>query len=177
MECKILWLTGLSGSGKTTLAKSLKKKLSLKKQKVKVIDGDNFRKKNKNKNSFTKKNIYLNNLAIIEYILKFKKNYNYIIVSVISPLLKSRQKARDTFKKNYIEIFVKCSLKELINRDTKNLYKLAKERKVQNLIGFNSKIKYEKSKFKKITIDTEKNNIFFCTKKILTNVMENEKKI
>ena len=69
MNCKILWLTGLSGSGKTTIANFLNKKLK-KNFKVKVIDGDDFRKKSKNKNSFTKKNIYLNNIAIINSVLK-----------------------------------------------------------------------------------------------------------
>ena len=58
MDCKILWLTGLSGSGKTTLANSLKKKLQKSKLKVIAIDGDKFRKKNKNGNNFTKK-IYI----------------------------------------------------------------------------------------------------------------------
>ena len=167
MNCKILWLTGLSGSGKTTLANSLKKKLNNLQFKVKLIDGDSFRNKNKNKNSFTKKNIYSNNLAIIDNISKIKNSYHYIIVSVISPLLRSRLKAKKTFKDNYKEIFIKCSLKELIKRDTKNLYKLAQDNQIKNLIGFNSKISYEKSKYKKIIIDTEKNNISQSISKIL----------
>lgn len=175
MNCKILWLTGLSGSGKTTLANSLKKKLSKLRYKVKIVDGDQFRSKNKNKNSFTKKNIYLNNLAIIKNILILSKNYNYIIVSVISPLLKSRLKAKEIFKENYKEIYVKCNLKELIRRDTKNLYKLAQENKVKNLIGFNSKINYEKSKYKKLTIDTQKNTIALSTQKILKSILKYEK--
>ncbi len=175
MNCKILWLTGLSGSGKTTLANSLKKKLSKLRYKVKIVDGDQFRSKNKNKNSFTKKNIYLNNLAIIKNILILSKNYNYIIVSVISPLLKSRLKAKEIFKENYKEIYVKCNLKELIRRDTKNLYKLAQENKVKNLIGFNSKINYEKSKYKKLTIDTQKDTIALSTQKILKSILKYEK--
>ena len=44
-QAKIIWFTGLSGSGKTTLSKKLMKKLSSKKFKVKIIDGDIFRKK------------------------------------------------------------------------------------------------------------------------------------
>ena len=47
-------------------------------------------KKNKNKNIFTKKNIYLNNISIIDYVYRKKAKYDFIIVSVISPLLKSR---------------------------------------------------------------------------------------
>ena len=55
METKVVWLTGLSGTGKTTLANNLKKKLLNTKKKVLLIDGDKFRKKNKTKNSFSKK--------------------------------------------------------------------------------------------------------------------------
>tara|TARA_B100000780_G_scaffold9293_1_gene6595 strand:- start:47 stop:262 length:216 start_codon:yes stop_codon:yes gene_type:complete len=48
---KILWFTGLSVSGKSTLTQILSNKLSQLNFKVKIIDGDNFRKKNKNKNN------------------------------------------------------------------------------------------------------------------------------
>ena len=48
---KILWFTGLSGSGKSTLTQILSNKLSQLNFKVIIIDGDNFRKKNKNKNN------------------------------------------------------------------------------------------------------------------------------
>jgi adenylylsulfate kinase-like enzyme len=46
---KILWFTGLSGVGKSTLSKILGTKLSKLSFKVKIIDGDIFRTKNKNK--------------------------------------------------------------------------------------------------------------------------------
>ena len=56
--------------------------------------------------------------------------------------------------------------KELLKRDPKGLYALAKKNKLKNLIAFNSKIVYEKSNYKKITINTEKNNLQNCVKKI-----------
>ncbi len=170
MKNKVLWLTGLSGTGKTTLAKLLKKKLNKLKFKVKIVDGDDFRKKSKNNNSFTRKNIYLNNLSVINFVNKKRKNFDYIIVAVISPLLKSRLRAKKTFGTSYHEILVRCSLKGLIKRDTKNLYKMAKEKKIKNLIGYNSSINYEKSKYKKIIIDTEKYNKSNSIKKILMQI-------
>ena len=99
MGNKVLWLTGLSGSGKTTLAKSVKKKLILKNFKVKLVDGDSFRKKIINKNNFSCIIIYLINIYIINYVQKIKNEFDFIIVSVISPLLKSRIKAKKFFKK------------------------------------------------------------------------------
>ena len=157
MSCKVIWFTGLSGSGKTTLSEAFSKRLRELNYKFKEIDGDIFRKKNRNLKKFTKKNIIENNISIINYIDKIKKNYQYIIVSVISPLIKTRLKAKKKFGKHYFEIYVKCSIKTLVKRDTKGLYKLANQKKIKNLIGYNSKIVYEKSRYKKIIINTEKN--------------------
>lgn len=166
---KIVWFTGLSGSGKSTLANKLNQLLK-KKFKTLRIDGDKIRKKTKKK-TFNKSDIIKNNLSIINLINK-KKNYDFIIVSVISPLLKTRTKAKKIFKKNYIEVYVNCPITELVKRDTKGLYKLAKQNKINNLIGYKSKVMYEKSKYKKLSINTKKinvaNSIKIIYKKILT---------
>jgi len=153
---KILWFTGLSGAGKSTLSKILGIKLSKLSFKVKIIDGDIFRKKNKNKNNFSKTNILKNNHSLINYIKKIQKKYDFILVSVISPLLITRNLARIKFGLNYFEIYVKCKIKTLEKRDTKQLYARAKKNKNKNLIGYNSNIKYEVSKYKKIIIDKDK---------------------
>ena len=79
--------------------------------------------------------------------------------------------AKKIFKRNYIEIYVKCSIKTLIKRDTKGLYNLAIKNQIKNLIGFNSKIKYEKSKYKKFTVDTGKKNLPQCSKIIFNYIL------
>ena len=170
-EAKILWFTVLSGAGKTTLANQTYKNLNKYNFKLLKIDGDIFRKKTKNKNNFTKKNIILNNNRIILHVKRLEKKFDFIIISVISPLLTTRKKARKIFKHRYIEIYTKCGLKELVKRDTKGLYKKAKDKLVNNLIGFNSKIKYEKSNYKKIIVDTKKYNISKCTNLILKKIL------
>ena len=71
---KIVWFTGLSGVGKTTIAKILNNELLKLNFKVKIIDGDTFRKKNKNNNIFSKTNIVKNNLSIISHVKEKKKN-------------------------------------------------------------------------------------------------------
>ena len=80
MKSKIIWLTGLSGSGKTTLSNYISKKLKNKKFKVKKIDGDLFRKKNKT-TEFNKSSITKNNLSIINFVDKIKEKYHFIIIS------------------------------------------------------------------------------------------------
>ena len=170
---KILWFTGLSGTGKSTLANILSSKLSKVKFKVKVIDGDNFRKK-KNNNNFSRTNIIKNILSIINYVKKIQTKYNFILVSVISPLLKTRSMARNKFGKNYFEIYLKCKIKTLEKRDTKKLYAKAKKNIIKNLIGYNSSIKYEMSRYKKITINTDKLNKNKSIKVIINKVFKNK---
>jgi adenylylsulfate kinase len=169
---KIVWFTGLSGVGKTTLAKILNSKLLKLNFKVKIIDGDTFRKKNKTNNIFSKTNIVKNNLSIIAYIKKIQKKYDFILVSVISPLLKTRNFAKIEFGKRYYEIYVKCKIKTLEKRDPKKLYAKAKKNIIKNLIGYNSKIKYEISKFKKISINTDKLNKSEAIKIIMKIVLK-----
>ena len=167
---KIIWFTGLSGVGKTTLSDMLIKKLSKSKYKILKIDGDIFRRKIKLKSSFTKKNIIYNNLKIISYIKKKFTKFDYTIVSVISPLKLTRNKAQSIFKDNYYEIYLYCPLKELIKRDTKGLYLMAKQKKIKNLIGFNSNINYEISSHKKIKINTKITNKKKALQKILNKI-------
>ena len=108
---------------------------------------------------------------IIKYIDKIKNIYDFIIVSVISPLKKTRNIAKKLFGKNYFEVFTKCNLKTLINRDTKKLYEKAKKNIIKNLIGFNSKIKYERTNYKKIVVNTANETIKESSKKILKKII------
>tara|TARA_B100001057_G_scaffold500955_2_gene619217 strand:- start:9700 stop:10227 length:528 start_codon:yes stop_codon:yes gene_type:complete len=161
---KIIWFTGISGVGKTTLSNSFYEKFK-KKFKIKKVDGDIFRKKNKTPNSFSKKNIIRNNKMIINHVDKIRQKYQIILVSVISPLAETRKLAKKRFKANYFEVFMYCNIKSLIKRDVKKLYLKAREGKL-NLIGFNSPIIYEKSAYKVIKLNTDKTTIFQSIHKI-----------
>lgn len=164
---KIVWFTGLSGVGKTTLCKKIKQ--TFRGKKSLIVDGDIFRKEKK-RFSFSRKNIEKNNLQIINYCKKNFEKYEYILVAVISPLKKTRFKAFKEFKENYFEILVHAKIQTLILRDTKGLYTLAKNGQISDLIGFNSKIKYEKSSHKFLKINTDKLSLNESIKKILNYI-------
>ena len=97
---KLIWLTGLSGSGKSTLADKIFTRLKNFGFEAKKIDGDIFRKKSKNKNNFTKKNIIDNHKKILQYIEKIENKFDYIIIAVISPLLVTKEKSKKKFGDN-----------------------------------------------------------------------------
>ena len=171
MISKIIWFTGLSGAGKSTLSNNLSKVLRKKKFKVIKIDGDKFRKKKKYKNKFSKKNIIKNNLQIINYIKKIYTKYDFILIAVISPLLKTRTIAKKMFKNYYYEVYVHCSIRSLKKRDTKGLYKKTDMKIINNLIGYKSNIKYEKSKYQKISINTDIYDLRSCVNRVYKKIL------
>ena len=65
-------------------------------------------------------------MAIIDYVNKIKEKYDYIIVSVISPLKKQGPMPKENLEKLF-EVYTKCNLNVLIKRDTKKLYKKLKK--------------------------------------------------
>ena len=60
-------------------------------------------------------------------------------------------------------------------RDTKKLYEKAKKKLIKNLIGYNSKIRYEISKYKKISINTDVLNKSNSIKIILKKILDEKK--
>ena len=88
------------------------KRIDKKNYKCLLVDGDIFRKKT-NQKSFLKKDIIKNNLSIISFCKKNRTKQDFIIVSVISPLKKTRFFAQKLFKNNYYEIKTYSSLKVL----------------------------------------------------------------
>ena len=131
--------------------------------------GIHLEKKNKT-SKFNKSTIIRNNYSIINYVDKIKSKYDYILVSVISPLKKTRTYAYKKFKRSYYEVYTKCNLKELIKRDTKELYGKAKKNIITDLIGFNSVINYEKTNYKKIVVNTAIKTIQTSASKIIKKI-------
>src|SRR3989344_3611152 len=150
----VIWFTGLSGAGKSTLSGYLKTALEKDGFSVLRVDGDLFRKKNKS--DFTRKGIVENNLRIISYCNEIQKDYDVLIVGVISPYQETRDVARKLFGKEYVEIFLNCPLEVLVKNDTKGLYARAKKGEIKDLIGFSESSPYEIPKNPDLEIRTDK---------------------
>lgn len=166
----IILFTGLSGSGKTTLSDLLKEKLEETGQSVYQVDGDIFRKEQKSKNRFTRKEILANNSQIISYCQKIEKDYDFIILSVIFPYQEMRDKAREIFKNNYLEVFLNCPLEVLKKRDPKGFYAKASTDEIENPIGLCPESPYELPEKYDLKINTNQNNINSSLNKIWTQL-------
>jgi len=155
----ILWFTGLSGSGKSSLSFLLKKELRKEKStKIKIIDGDLFRKKFPNFGYSLrdrKKIGYLKAKLALKY---YKRGYTTLVSGIAHKKI-WRKEIRNFFKNiNYTEVYLRCSLKRCITRK-KKLY----SKKDSNVIGISGKkYKYQESRTYDLRIDTGINNKLKC---------------
>ncbi len=129
---KVIWFIGLSGAGKSHLSDLLAQALKAKTLKVARVDGD-LRRKSTQNSDFSRAGRVNNNLQIIDEISELTE-FDFVIVSTISPYEESRQKARKCLD-NYFEIYVSTPIEVCEQRDPKGLYRLARSGQIKNFTG------------------------------------------
>ena len=115
------WITGFSGSGKTAIANKIKPEISKFYGPTILISGDNLRKifnfKKYSKNERLKNALKFSKLC--RFITDQKIN---VIFAVVGLFHKLHQKNRQNIQ-NYIEIYIKTDLSNIIKIGKKKLYK------------------------------------------------------
>ncbi len=167
---KVIWFTGLSGSGKTTLAGELEKRLNYNGYLTQILDGDNIRSGINNNLGFSEED-RMENIRRISEVTKLLIHSGVITLnSFISPTREIRHRAMDIIgKENFIEIFVSTPLDICEQRDTKGLYKKAREGKIKNFTGIDSP--FEPPVDADIEIDTSKYPLEECVEQIIKVVL------
>jgi adenylylsulfate kinase-like enzyme len=151
----IIWLTGMSGSGKSTLANHLKNKL---KKKVLIIDGDSIRDLDQKKLGFGLGDVLVNNMRIASLCEEQRSKFDLVLVPVISPYEKVRQKVRETLEPNFHLIYLKADIYSLKSRDTKGLYAAADRGEIKDLIGYSNINPYDNPVNPELTVLTSSDN-------------------
>ncbi len=129
-----LWFTGLSGAGKSTLAQAAAEELRRRGHRVEVLDGDEVR-TNLSKGLGFSKEDRDTNIRRIGYVCKLLSRNGVIAISAaISPYREVRDEVRGHHER-FFEVFVKCPLDTLVERDVKGLYKKALAGEIPNFTG------------------------------------------
>jgi len=129
-----IWFTGLSGAGKSTLANLLAAELRQRGHRVEVLDGDEVR-TNLSKGLGFSKEDRDTNIRRIGYVCKLLARNGVIAVSAaISPYREIRDEIRAQHAR-FFEVYVKCPLEKLVERDIKGLYKKALRGEISNFTG------------------------------------------
>ena len=156
----ILWFSGLSGSGKSTIAKQLQKRLFDKGYHVFALDGDNVRKGLNRDLGFSPADRSENIRRVGEVAALFAQSGVIVITSFISPYREDRRRVRAIAPDYFHNIYIKASLEICERRDTKGLYKQAREGKIAEFTGISAP--YETPENPDLVVDTESMSVQGC---------------
>ncbi|MBS0233305.1 MAG: adenylyl-sulfate kinase [Proteobacteria bacterium] len=147
-----IWFTGLSGAGKTTLANLLDEALFAAGAHAFVLDGDRCRNGICGDLDFSPEGRMENVRRIAEVASLMVDAGLIVIVSLISPLVAQRQKARELFEPGeFLEVYLDTPLDVCEKRDAKGLYKKARQGLIPNFTGISSA--YEPPANPELTLD------------------------
>ena len=119
-----LWFTGLSGAGKSTLANLAADELRKRAHRVEILDGDEVRTNLSKGLGFSKEDRDIN-IRRIGYVCNLLARNGVIAISAaISPYREVRDEVRGLHQR-FFEVFVRCTIDKLVERDVKGLYKKA----------------------------------------------------
>ena len=165
----ILWLTGLSGAGKSTLARHLAPALRQRGLPVEVLDGDEVR-MNLSKGLGFSREDRDTNIRRIGYVSRLlARNGVAVISAAISPYRIVRDELREQGP-NFIEVFVRCPLAELVRRDVKGLYEKALRGEIQNFTGVSDP--YEEPLAPDVVVDSSQQTVNESVAAILAKLEE-----
>ncbi len=147
-----LWFTGLSGAGKTTLARLVETELSARGHKVEVLDGDVIRTNLSRGLGFSKEDRDTNIRRIGFVCNLLTRNDVVAIAAAISPYREVRDELRRDIG-SFVEVYVRCPIEVLAERDVKGLYKKALAGEIKNFTGVDDP--YESPLAAEVIVETD----------------------
>jgi adenylyl-sulfate kinase len=147
-----VWFTGLSGAGKSTISQALAVELRERGLPVEVLDGDVIRENLSRGLGFSKedRDTNIRRIGFVSELLT--RNGVIVLVAAISPYREIRDEVRAKVG-NFIEVFVRCSIPALVDRDVKGLYKKALAGEIANFTGVSDP--YEEPLEAELVVDTD----------------------
>lgn len=134
MPGTVYWITGLSGAGKTIIGRSLYERLKKLKPNVVFLDGDSLRKVLGNETDFSL-------AARKQLALSYSRLCGLLAgqdIDVVCATISLFREVHDYNRKNipnYLEIYIECSMPELVRRDQKGIYSKAIRREDNQVMG------------------------------------------
>lgn len=151
-----VWFTGLSGAGKSTLAERLGPALKQRGLKVELLDGDVVR-TNLSKGLGFSKEDRDTNIRRIGFVCDLLTRNGVVAISAaISPYRDIRDEVRQTVG-SFVEVYVKCPVPVLTQRDVKGLYAKALKGEIKNFTGVSDP--YEEPLRPEVVVETDKETI------------------
>ncbi len=166
-RARVLWMCGLSGAGKSTLATRLDRMLIERGFLVQVIDGDVIRSGLNKGLGFSTPDRHENLRRVAELARLFTYCGVISVVSFISPTIESRQMARSIIgEQDFLEAYINAPLSICEKRDSKGLYRKARQGLIHDFTGIDSP--FEPPPSPAVEINTEKMGIDDSVRELFT---------
>jgi len=160
----VVWFTGLSGAGKSTIAAALQAELARRGRSSELLDGDEVRTHLSKGLGFSKEDRDTNIRRIGYVARQIARSGGIAITAAISPYREVRDEVRGQTP-NFVEVFVRCPLDTLVERDTKGLYRKAIAGEIANFTGVSDP--YEEPLRAEVTCDTSEESLGESLAKVL----------
>ena len=163
----VIWLTGLSGAGKSTIAARLVQEFGALGRHVEVLDGDEVRTHLSKGLGFSKEDRDTN-IRRIGYVAGLvARSGGVAITAAISPYREVRDEVRARTD-DFVEVYVRCSLEELIRRDVKGLYAKALAGEIAHFTGVSDP--YEEPLNPEVVVDSGRETVEESVERILNRL-------
>ena len=160
----VVWFTGLSGAGKSTIASALQAELARRGRHSELLDGDEVRTHLSKGLGFSKEDRDTN-IRRIGYVARLvARSGGVAITAAISPYREIRDEVRGQTP-NFVEVFVRCPLETLVERDVKGLYRKAIAGEISNFTGVSDP--YEEPLHPEVVCDTATESVEQSVAKVL----------
>jgi 3'-phosphoadenosine 5'-phosphosulfate synthase len=160
----VVWFTGLSGAGKSTIATALQAELTRRGRHSELLDGDEVRTHLSRGLGFSKEDRDTN-IRRIGYVARLiARSGGVVITAAISPYRDVRDEVRSQTP-GFVEVFVRCPLNTLVERDTKGLYRKAIAGEIANFTGVSDP--YEEPLQPEVICDTSRERVSESVAKVL----------
>jgi ATP sulfurylase/adenylyl-sulfate kinase len=147
----VVWFTGLSGAGKSTVANALQAELARRGRHAELLDGDEVRTHLSKGLGFSKEDRDTN-IRRIGYVARVvARSGGVAITAAISPYREVRDEVRSQTP-GFVEVYMRCPIETLTERDTKGLYRKAFAGEIANFTGVNDP--YEEPLHPEVVCDT-----------------------
>ena len=168
-----IWFTGLSGAGKSTLSLPIAQKLQQLGHRVEILDGDVVRTNLSKGLGFSKEDRDTNIRRIGFVANLLSRNGVVAITAAISPYRDIRDEVRAQVTGDgggFVEVFVRCPIEVLAERDVKGLYKKALAGEIKNFTGVSDP--YEEPLNPEVVVDSSTETVEASVAKILNKLLE-----
>ncbi len=167
-----IWFTGLSGAGKSTITAELVREFGRRGVDHEVLDGDVVRTHLSKGLGFSKEDRDVNIRRIGWVAATLTKHGVAVVCAAISPYRTVRREVRAGVAEHgaFVEVYAKCPIPVLSDRDPKGLYKKALAGEIKNFTGVSDP--YEEPEEPEVVCETDRETVLESAGRVLRRLEE-----